>query len=289
MGPRATARTVPLAAPTDEANGPSLVQRVRRSRPLRHDDRGAIVDPRGDIGVSWLACRCVFGGKGRIGGHRGRRWVVGALTLVALALTACSGSSGSTSVITIRSGQAPPGALPTGGVAKTAGDATAATVPLAQQNPTTAPVHGHRGLPVVPEEPRSHLRRGARPEQPLLPGQQPQLPQEPCDVRHQERHPPGPQGGAVRPGQPDAGTGQEGEQGLPQVAHVHDRPRGGASPRPHRMRKGLLFSFGGTGGGGGASGASGSSRRPARASSTAATSSSALRWPRAARDHHTQT
>jgi hypothetical protein len=40
-------------------------------------------------------------------------------------------------VVTIRAGQAPPGELPTGST-HAAGKATAATIPLAQQNPTTA-------------------------------------------------------------------------------------------------------------------------------------------------------
>jgi hypothetical protein len=64
--------------------------------------------------------------------------MVAALAFVALGVTSCSGGSSSPGVVTIQSGQAPPGALPTGTGARTAGDATAATVPLAQQNPTTA-------------------------------------------------------------------------------------------------------------------------------------------------------
>ena len=85
-----------------------------------------------------LACSRVFGGKGRFDGRRGRLGTVVALAFVALVATSCSGGSGSTDVVTIQAGQAPPGALPTGTNAKTAGNATAATVPLAQQNPTTA-------------------------------------------------------------------------------------------------------------------------------------------------------
>lgn len=75
---------------------------------------------------------------GRLTGHRGRLGILAALALVALAATSCSGGSGSPGVVTIEAGQAPPGALPTGSNAKTAGSATAATIPLAQQNPTTA-------------------------------------------------------------------------------------------------------------------------------------------------------
>jgi hypothetical protein len=63
--------------------------------------------------------------------------MLAALTLVALAATACSSGS-NPGVVTIQAGQAQPGAIPTGGHAKTAGKATAATIPLAQQNPTTA-------------------------------------------------------------------------------------------------------------------------------------------------------
>jgi len=85
-----------------------------------------------------LACSRVFGGKGRFDGRRGRLGTVVTLAFVALVATSCSGGSGSTDVVTIQAGQAPPGALPTGTNAKTAGNATAATVPLAQQNPTTA-------------------------------------------------------------------------------------------------------------------------------------------------------
>jgi len=64
--------------------------------------------------------------------------MVATLSLVALAATACSGGSGSTDVVAIQAGQAPPGAIPTGTHANTAVNATAATIPLAQQNPTTA-------------------------------------------------------------------------------------------------------------------------------------------------------
>jgi len=85
-----------------------------------------------------LACSRVFGGKGWLGGHRGRVGMVATLAFVALAATACSGGSSSTDVVAIQAGQAPPGAIPTGTHAKTAANATAATIPLAQQNPTTA-------------------------------------------------------------------------------------------------------------------------------------------------------
>jgi hypothetical protein len=64
--------------------------------------------------------------------------MVATLAFVALAATACSGGSSSTDVVAIQAGQAPPGAIPTGTHAKTAANATAATIPLAQQNPTTA-------------------------------------------------------------------------------------------------------------------------------------------------------
>jgi hypothetical protein len=60
------------------------------------------------------------------------------MAFVALGATSCSGGSNSSDVVAIQAGQAPPGALPTGTKAKAAEDATAATVPLAQQNPTTA-------------------------------------------------------------------------------------------------------------------------------------------------------
>jgi hypothetical protein len=64
--------------------------------------------------------------------------MLAALAFVALAVTACSGGQSAPGVVTIEAGQAPPGALPTGTDARTAGNATAATIPLAQQNPTTA-------------------------------------------------------------------------------------------------------------------------------------------------------
>jgi hypothetical protein len=64
--------------------------------------------------------------------------MVAILAFVALAATSCSGGSNSSDVVAIQAGQAPPGALPTGIKAKAAENATAATVPLAQQNPTTA-------------------------------------------------------------------------------------------------------------------------------------------------------
>jgi hypothetical protein len=62
--------------------------------------------------------------------------VLGALVLVGVSAAACNSSS-STGTVFIRSGQAPPGALPTGGEGKLA-SSVATTVPLAQQNPTTA-------------------------------------------------------------------------------------------------------------------------------------------------------
>ena len=64
--------------------------------------------------------------------------MLAALAFVALGVTSCSGGSNSPDVVMIQAGQAQPGALPTGTNAKGADDATAATVPLAQQNPTTA-------------------------------------------------------------------------------------------------------------------------------------------------------
>ena len=64
--------------------------------------------------------------------------MVAVLAFVALGVTSCSGGSSSNDVVAIQAGQVPPGALPTGTKAKAAEDATAATVPLAQQNPTTA-------------------------------------------------------------------------------------------------------------------------------------------------------
>ena len=60
------------------------------------------------------------------------------LAFVALGAMSCSGGSNASDVVAIQAGQAPPGALPTGTKAKAAEDATAATIPLAQQNPTTA-------------------------------------------------------------------------------------------------------------------------------------------------------
>jgi hypothetical protein len=80
----------------------------------------------------------VFGGTGRSTGHRRRRWVLAASCFVALVAAACSTGSSSTDVVTIRAGQAAPGELPTGAAVRAAQHATAATVPLAQQNPTTA-------------------------------------------------------------------------------------------------------------------------------------------------------
>ena len=64
--------------------------------------------------------------------------MVAVIAFVALGATSCSGASNSNDVVAIQAGQAPPGALPTGIKAKAAENATAATIPLAQQNPTTA-------------------------------------------------------------------------------------------------------------------------------------------------------
>ena len=64
--------------------------------------------------------------------------MVAVLGFVALGAMSCSGGSNASDVVAIQAGQAPPGALPTGAKAKAAEVATAATIPLAQQNPTTA-------------------------------------------------------------------------------------------------------------------------------------------------------
>jgi hypothetical protein len=64
--------------------------------------------------------------------------MVAVLAFVALGAMSCSGGSNASDVVAIQAGQVPPGALPTGAKAKAAEDATAATIPLAQQNPTTA-------------------------------------------------------------------------------------------------------------------------------------------------------
>ena len=64
--------------------------------------------------------------------------MVAVLAFVALGAMSCSGGSNASDVVAIQAGQAPPGALPTGAKAKAAENATAATIPLAQQNPTTA-------------------------------------------------------------------------------------------------------------------------------------------------------
>jgi hypothetical protein len=63
---------------------------------------------------------------------------VAALGCVALTAAACSAGASSTDVVTIRAGQAAPGELPTGSATHAGGKATASTIPLAQQNPTTA-------------------------------------------------------------------------------------------------------------------------------------------------------
>jgi hypothetical protein len=64
--------------------------------------------------------------------------MVAVLAFVALGAMSCSGGSNASDVVAIQAGQVPPGALPTGAKAKAAENATAATIPLAQQNPTTA-------------------------------------------------------------------------------------------------------------------------------------------------------
>jgi len=80
----------------------------------------------------------VDGGKGHFG-DGARPWIFGALALLAVGVSACASDRGPNGgVVMIRTGQVPPGALPTGGLGKTAAKATAATIPLAQQNPTTA-------------------------------------------------------------------------------------------------------------------------------------------------------
>lgn len=68
--------------------------------------------------------------------RRARVCILIALGLTALSAASCD-SVKATQTVFIRSGQVPPGALPTGGEGKVA-SAVVTTVPLAQQNPTTA-------------------------------------------------------------------------------------------------------------------------------------------------------
>ncbi len=194
---------------------------------------------------------------GRIGGHRGRQWVVGALTLVALALAACSGSSGSTSVITIQSGQAQPGAIPTGGVAKTAGDATAATVPLAQQNPTTALFTAIGVFQSCLNNLGVTFVGAPDPSDPSSPANSPSYLKnlETCATKSDILQ-------ALK-------AAQSAQQNLTQAQIKKENKdylkwrtcmigRGWGIPQPTPNAQGLLFSFGGTGGGsGGGGGASG--------------------------------
>ncbi len=74
------------------------------------------------------------------GSNRVLRRATGAvLALVVVMLAACSNDPGTTGkAIMIQSGQAPPGALPTGVPGRASGAAASTTVPLAKQNPTTA-------------------------------------------------------------------------------------------------------------------------------------------------------
>jgi len=86
----------------------------------------------------WVRCRPVNGGTGRLG-FQARLCLLGAVALLAVGASSCSdGSRSDGSAVVIYSGQVPPGALPTGGRSAVAADATASTIPLAQQNPTTA-------------------------------------------------------------------------------------------------------------------------------------------------------
>ncbi len=80
----------------------------------------------------------MYGGKFQ-SGYQARPWVYVSLALLALGISACSSNPASTGkTVIIQAGQVPPGALPTGGHGKTAVGATEATIPLAQQSPTTA-------------------------------------------------------------------------------------------------------------------------------------------------------
>lgn len=79
--------------------------------------------------------RPVYGGK-VITPRRARASFCSALAVLALSAAACGGTT-SSGMVFIRSGQAPPGAIPTGGEGRLA-SSVASTVPLAQQNPTTA-------------------------------------------------------------------------------------------------------------------------------------------------------
>ena len=72
---------------------------------------------------------------GRVAGKRSGRWRFSALALVALSAAGCGSSL---KAIVISTGQLPPSQVAALGTKGKPGDATAATIPLAKQDPTTA-------------------------------------------------------------------------------------------------------------------------------------------------------
>ena len=173
--------------------------------------------------------------------------VFGALVVLGLAAAGCSSSANSATSTYVAAGQIPQADRPAGGAHGAHVNADAVTIPLAKQNPTTALFSAVATFQSCLTGRGVTFQGAPDPKNPSSPANDPNYVKSLVDVRGAEQDPPGPQDGAERAGQPDSGSGEEGEQGVPAVAQVH-AGRGWGIPQPTPNAKGLLFSFGGSGG-----------------------------------------
>jgi hypothetical protein len=182
------------------------------------------------------------------------------LGFVALGVTSCSGGSNSPGVVMIQAGQAQPGAIPIGTHAKTAGDATAATVPLAQQNPTTALFSAIGVFQSCLNNLGVTFVGAPDPSDPSSPANNPSYLKNlgTCATKSNILQ-------ALKEAQSAQDNLTPAQVQKENKEYLKWRKcmigRGWGIPQPTPNAKGLLFSFGGTGGGGGA-GAGGGFKAP---------------------------
>jgi hypothetical protein len=183
------------------------------------------------------------------------------LALLALVTTACSKDDNHTGgVVMIQAGQVPPGALPTGGH-RNAASVAAATIPLAQQNPTTALFTSLGVFQSCLSGLGVSFVGAPNPNDPSSPANNPSYLKSlgtcatKSDILQSLK--------AAQSAQDNLTPAQVEKENK---AYLRWRKcmigRGWGIPQPTPNAKGLLFSFGGTGGGGSGSGGAGGFKAP---------------------------
>jgi hypothetical protein len=166
-------------------------------------------------------------------------------------MAAC-GSANSTGTVFIRTGQVPPGALPTGSAGKLA-SAVATTVPLSQQNPTTALFTAVGVFQSCLKSLGVTFIGAPNPSDPSSPANDPTYLKNlgTCATKSDIVQ-------ALKAAQSAQDNLTPSQVRKENKAYLNWRKcmisRGWGIPQPTPNAKGLLFSFGGTGGGGGAGG-----------------------------------